>query len=389
MKTIWIGIAVAAVLTTTVTGCGSSSTKGSSTKASGTGKPSSSSSGASGGSSCLTAATHAADTAAGRAKPNFPTATVDAAKAKGKTVWMIQSTITPLVTDVTTAFDQAASVAGVKTRIINGNGSVNTTVQAASEAVAQHAGAIVLFAVPVTEVQSQITAAKAAGIPVIDTFDGDTGKHMTAQGVYGHVSENPVAAGKTVADWMLTDTSCKLDTAILGSAAVTPHVLSAKGAQSEVSRLCPSCKSQFVNLNLTDLSTDAGTQAQETLRRDPSINVLMSCFDGAVPFIISGLQQSGGTKVKMISMDGTAAAISMIRSGAGPLAADVALPPAGYIGWAYLDQTLRALTGAPATDGVLPYRLIDKANVGSNSTDLFPGFANYKSQFEHLWGVTG
>ena len=388
MKKIWIGLAAAAIVTTTVTGCGSSGAKASSTKASSTGKPSSGSSSA-GGSSCVTAATQAADAAAGPAKPNFPTATVNAAKAKGKTVWMIQSTITPLVTDVTTAFDQAASIAGVKTKIINGNGSVNTTVQAASEAVAQHAGALVLFAVPVSEVQSQITAAKAAGIPVIDTFDGDTGKNMTAQGVYGHVSENPVAAGTTVADWMLTDTGCHLDTAILGSAAVTPHVLSAKGAQTEISRLCPSCKSQFVNLDLTALSTDAGTQAQETLRRDPSINVLMSCFDGAVSFIISGLQQSGGTKVKMISMDGTAAAINMIRSGTGPLAADVALPPAGYIGWAYLDQTLRALTAAPATSGVLPYRLIDKANVGSSSTDLFPGFVNYKSQFEHLWGVTG
>jgi ribose transport system substrate-binding protein len=384
MHKIWIGVAAAAVAVTTTAACGSTAAKTTATTA-----KSNAGGAAVTASTCLSTAKQATAAAEGEDQPNFPTATVDAARAKGKTVWMIQSTVTPLVTDVTSAFDQAASVAGVKTKIINGNGSVNTTVQAASEAVAQHAGALVLFAVPVTEVQAEITAAKAAGIPVIDTFDGDTGQNMTAQGVYGHVSEDPLAAGKTVADWMLTYTSCHLDTAILGASVVTPHALSAKGAEGEISRLSPTSKATFVNLDLTTLATSAGSQAQETLRRDPNVNVLMSCFDGAVPLITAGMNQSGGgSKVKIISMDGAAAEISLIRSGNSPLVADVALPPAGYIGWAYMDQALRALTGAAPADGVLPYRLIDKTNVGSTSTDLFPAFANYQAQFKHLWGVT-
>jgi ribose transport system substrate-binding protein len=383
MQKICLGAIAAAVVAASLAGCGSTSTK--------TSDPTTLSSGSSpvATSSCVTAAKQAVATAEGEALPNIPTATVDASKAKGKTVWMIQSTVTPLVTDVTNAFQQAASVAGVHTKIINGAGSVSTTVEAATEAVAQQADAIVLFAVPVTEVKPQVMAAKAAGIPVIDTFNGDTGEDMTAQGIFGHVSEDSLAAGKTVGDWMLAYTGCHLDTAILGASVITPHALSSQGARQEISRLCASCESTFVNLDLTKLSTDAGAQAEQTLRRDPNINVLMSCFDGAVPLIIAGMKQSGGSNVKIISMDGTDASISLIRSGTSAQIADVALPPASYIGWAYLDQALRALTGVAPANGVLPYRLIDSTNVGSAGTDLFPGFANYKSQFEKLWGVSG
>jgi ribose transport system substrate-binding protein len=188
---------------------------------------------------------------------------------------------------------------------------------------------------------------------------------------------------------MLGHTNCDLDAAILGASVIAPHALSAAGAAAEIKAQCSTCKSTFVNLDLTKLVTDAGSQAQQTLRRDPKINVLMSCFDGAVPLIVAGMNQSGIKNVPIISQDGTDASIGFIRSGTSPQVADVALPPTSYIGWAYMDQALRALTGAAPASGVLPSRLIDSTNVGASGTDLFPSFSDYKTQFEKLWGVTG
>jgi ribose transport system substrate-binding protein len=378
MRKVLSGVAIATVAATALTGCGSSS--GTSKTASGGGSASSA--------SCVAAVTKAVAAAKVAPPPNYPKQVLDAAKAKGKNVWMIQSTVTPLVTSVTEAFQAAGNAAGVKTTIVNGNGSVATTVTATSQAIAQHASAIVLFAIPITEVKAQIAQAKAAGIPVIDTFNGNTGQDLSAQGVFGHVSEDSKAAGKTVADWMLAHTNCNLDAAILGASVVAPHALSAAGAAEEIKTQCSSCKSTFVNLDLTKLVTDAGSQAQQTLRRDPKINLVMSCFDGAVPLIAAGMNQSGIKNVPIISMDGADASIGFIRSKTSPQIADLALPPASYIGWAYMDQTLRALTGTAPAAGVLPNRLIDTTNVGADGTDLFPEFSDYKTQFEKLWGVT-
>jgi ribose transport system substrate-binding protein len=389
MRKILLGTAIVTVAAIAVAGCSSS---GGGTSGAANSTSTATSTGAAGNTStasCVSAVTTAVETAKASPKPNYPTATVDTAKAKGKNVWIIQSTITPLVTDVTKAFQSAGDAAGVKTTVINGNGSVSTTVTGVSQAIAQHASAIVLFAVSVAEVKAQVAQAKAAGIPVIDTFNGDTGQDMSAQGVFGHVSEDSTAAGKTVADWMLAHTECKLDAAILGASVIAPHALSAAGAAAEIKAQCATCKSIFVNLDLTKLVTDAGGQAQQTLRRDPKINVLMSTFDGAVPLIVAGMNQSGIKNVPIISQDGTDASIGFIRSKSSPQIADLALPPVSYIGWAYMDQALRALTGAAPASGVLPSRLIDSTNVGTSGTNLFPSFSDYKTQFEKLWGVTG
>jgi len=379
------GVALLVAASVALVGCASAGTSSSSSSSSG--QQSASQTGSL--SSCVTAADRAEQSGQGPTKPNYPTTPVDVAKAKGKTIWMIQNSTTPLVTDVTTAFQQAGSVAGVQTKVIDGDGLISNMVSGVSEAVAQHAAAIVLFAVALSTVAPQVEAAKAAGIPVVDTFNGDDGQNLTAQGVVSHVSEDPKAAGGMVADWMLADTNCKLDAADLGASVVTPHELSREGAQAQVAALCSSCKFQFVNLDLTTMSTSAGPQAQETVRRNPGINILMSSFDGAVPFILSGLQQSGTTNVKIISMDGTQPEITMIRSHTSPVVADVALPPVSYIGWAYMDQALRAVTGATPFNGILPFRLVDDSNVGPAGTNLFPLFAGYQAAFEKLWGVTG
>ena len=140
--------------------------------------------------------------------------------------------------------------------------------------------------------------------------------------------------GKIAADWMLDYTGCHLNTAILGGSVVTPHVLAAAGTKAEIQKLCgSSCKSQFVNLDLSQLVTEAQQQAQQVLRRDPSINVMYPQFDGAVPFVIAGLKQAGDqSKVKLISADGTPQSIAYIRSGTSPQLADWSLPPGGLRG---------------------------------------------------------
>jgi ribose transport system substrate-binding protein len=372
--------------------CGSSSSNDASSSTQSSGSSTSAQAPNATTSSCVNAAKTAVATEEKPISPVYSTASVDAAKSKGKTVWMIQNTITPFVTAATQAFQQAGQAAGIDTKVVNGNGAIPQIDSGVSEAIAQHAGGIVLYAVNLATVATEIKAAKAAGIPVVDLVNGQSASENPAsEGVYGHVTEDAALGGKIAADWMLDYTGCHLNTAILGGSVVTPHVLAAAGTKAEIQKLCgSSCKSQFVNLDLSQLVTEAQQQAQQVLRRDPSINVMYPQFDGAVPYVIAGLKQAGDqSKVKLISADGTPQSIAYIRSGTSPQLADWSLPPAGFVGWDAMDQILRGMAGIAPASGVLPIQLLDTSNIGTPGTNLFPNFNNYQSKFEQLWGLGG
>lgn len=354
--------------------CGTDS-EGGSTKAAG------------GTDACVAAAKEIVDAGRADVTPFLPAETVDAAKAKGKTVWLIQSTVTPLVTAVTDGFKAAGKDAGVNVKVVNGNGSIPTTVGAVSQAIAQKADGIVLFAIATTAVEAQVKQAKAAGIPVVDTYNSNIGTDLTASGFFGHVSADYGQGGKEVAAWMMADSKCDVDTAIMGNAALQPHKAQRDAALAEFKECGGSCKGDYITLDLPKLATIAGPEAQQALRRDPNMKYIYSLLDGAVTFIAPSVQQSGRTDVKVASMGGDTASLERIRSGKSIHKAVVAIPPQSYQGYAFMDQILRAMTGGAAVDWKLTTRFIDKTNVGTSDADIFSQFKGVEAKFNTLWGL--
>jgi ribose transport system substrate-binding protein len=337
---------------------------------------------------CVAAAKKVVDAGRADVAPFVPTAAVDAAKSKGKTVWLIQNSLTPLVAAVTKGFQDAAKDVGVNVKVVSGNGSIPTIVSAVSQAVAQKADGIVLFAVSTTSIAAQAKEAKAAGIPIVDTYNDNSGQDLSAQGFFGHVTADYAAGGRMIAAWEAEDSGCKLKSGILGASALPPHKDQQVAASAELKKLCSSsCKSEFVNLDLTKLATDAGPQAQQLLRRNPDMKYIHALFDAAVTFIAPSVQQSGRTDVKAASMGGDAAALERVRSGKSMQKAVVAIAPQEYQGYAFMDQILRGMTGAPAVNWKLPIRFIDSSNVGSSDDSIFAQFNGVEKKFESTWGV--
>ena len=357
-------------------GCGGSgSDDGASTSAGGT-------------SACVAAAKKVVDAGRADVTPFLPDTPVDAAKAKGKTVWMIQSSVTPLVTAVTDGFKAAGKDAGINIKVVSGNGSIPTIVSAVSQAVAQKADGIVLFAIPTTAVAAQVKEAKAAGIPVVDTYNSNVGTDLSADGFFGHVSADYAEGGKEAAAWMMEDSKCKVDAAIMGNAVLAPHKAQRDAALTEFKLCGSSCKGQYVTLELPKLATDAGPQAQQTLRRNPDMKYIYSLLDGAVTFVAPAVQQAGRNDVKVVSMGGDAASLERIRSKTSIHKAVVAIPPQSYQGYAFMDQILRAITGEKAVDWKLTTRFIDASNVGKSDADIFPQFDGVEAKFRTLWGLS-
>jgi len=339
-------------------------------------------------SSCVAAAKEIVDAGRADVTPFLPDVPVDAAKVKGKTVWLIQNSLTPLVAAVTAGFEAAGADAGVTVKTVSGNGSIPDIVTAVSQAVAQEADGIVLFAIPATAVAAQVAEAKAAGIPVVDTYNSNVGQDLSAEGFFGHVSADYAQGGKEVAAWMMADSNCDLDTAIMGNAILAPHEAQRDAALAEFAAGCPdTCKGEYVSLDLPKLATAAGPQAQQVLRSNPDMKYIYSLLDGAVTFIAPAVEQSGGTDIKVASMGGDAASLERIRSGTSIHKAVVAIPPQSYQGYAFMDQIMRGMTGEQPVDWNLTTRFIDASNVGATDADIFPQFNGVEKKFTTLWGL--
>lgn len=379
-------LSVAAVLgMAALVACSGSTTSSTTTAA---GSAGSGSAAAGDTSSCVTDAKKIVDDGRADVTPFLPDAPVDAAKVKGKTVWLIQNSLTPLVAAVTAGFEAAGAEAGVTVKTVSGNGSIPDIVSAVSQAVAQKADGIVLFAIPATAVAAQVQEAKAAGIPVVDTYNSNVGQDLSAQGFYGHVSADYSQGGKEVAAWMMADSNCDLDTAIMGNAVLAPHEAQRDAALAEFAAGCPdTCHGEYVSLDLPKLATAAGPQAQQVLRSNPDMKYIYSLLDGAVTFIAPAVEQSGGTDIKVASMGGDAASLERIRSGTSIHKAVVAIPPQSYQGYAFMDQIMRGMTGEQPVDWNLTTRFIDASNVGATDADIFPQFDGVEKKFAALWGL--
>ncbi|MCW2854238.1 MAG: Sugar transporter substrate-binding protein [Nocardioides sp.] len=338
---------------------------------------------------CVAAATKIVDAGRAEVVPFLPSEPVDAAKAKGKNVWLIQNSVTPLVTAVTEGFQAAGKDVGVNIKVVSGGGSIPNIVTAVSQAIAQKADGIVTFAISPTAIAAQVKEAKAAGIPVVDAYNSNVGTDMSAEGFFGHVSADYAEGGRQVAAWMEADSGCDLHTAIMGNAILAPHKAQRDAAQTSFKETCgSSCKSEYLTLDLPKLATSAGPEAQQVLRRNTDMKYIYSLLDGAVTFIAPAVQQAGRSDVKVVSMGGDPASLERIRSGSSIHKAVVAIPPQRYQGYAFMDQILRAMTGAKAVDWELTTRFVDDSNVGTSDAEIFPQFAGVESKFQALWGTT-
>lgn len=363
-----------------VSGCGGSSDSDSTTTAP---------VGNTGGEDCVAAATKIVDAGRADVVPFLPSEPVDASKAKGKNIWLIQNSVTPLVTAVTEGFQAAGKDVGVNVKVVSGGGSIPNIVTAVSQAIAQKADGIVTFAISPTAIAAQVKEAKAAGIPVVDAYNSNVGTDMSAEGFFGHVSADYAEGGRQVAAWMEADSKCDLHTAIMGNAILAPHKAQRDSAQQSFQEACAStCKSEYITLDLPKLATSAGPEAQQVLRRNTDMKYIYSLLDGAVTFIAPAVQQSGRTDVKVVSMGGDSASLERIRSKTSIHKAVVAIPPQSYQGYAFMDQILRAITGGKAVDWKLTTRFVDETNIGANDSEIFPQFAGVESKFQALWGTS-
>ncbi len=370
-------LAVCAVIGSALTACSSSG--GSKSTSSG------SSSASSGASDCVSTATAAVKTYTAPLKPEFPTGKIDISSVTGKTLWFISPTqATGYVAAVTTAFTAAATAAGLKSQIFNGNAKPDLYNQGIEQAIASHAAAIVIYAINPSLVPNALADAKKANIPV---FADATGVPTPTDGtIRGTISVDFAAEGTQLANYALMTTGCKVNAAVAfdpNQKALTSQVTAIK---AQFAKACPStCKVTDLSMSLATMATSLQSQTSSLLLRDPTINLVISTFDSAATYMSPAVATAN---LKLIATNGLTANLDSVRTG-GTQIADVSYPPAEYNGWILVDQLLRAATNQPLTTTTLPLQLFDKSNIPATDdfATLWPNVVGYQSKFTTAWGL--
>ena len=388
----WSWVIALTLSTAGVVACGSSS--GSATTATTT------SSGPTTGATAVESSAVGANLAKYLGVPGFtpPGPPVNVASLRGKKVFVIPIEETPFTQAVEAGEQVAAKAAGVNLTFYPNQGEVSQWVQGMTTAIAQKPDLIILDTAPdPRQLQPQIAAAKAAGIPVLVTHFYDTTMPNPpacagcAAGVTGIVKAPISTAGAAEADWIINDSHGKADVLVvsLNGLLPVPGMLSATDGQ--FTQYCPSCKLKTVAINLSQLSTaGAFSQVSSALVQDPNINYIDPLFDASVPGTLAAIQTAGRTtKIRMIAFNGSSFALKDVASGTSPLVADVAEPDT-WVGYANMDQAFRILAGMPTVDETTPIRIFDSTNIAQAGTspNYNAGYGTtYTKGFFSLWGL--
>jgi ribose transport system substrate-binding protein len=373
-----LAIGAAMAISLAVAACSSSSSATNSaaaTSAAGT------SSAGSSASSCMASATAITSQYEKPMHATLPTASVNAASAKGKSVWLIAPIETAYVDAVQDSFTAAAKAAGLVPVIFNGKGSVATWNQGINEAVSQHAGAILLLSEDPALVSGALNSAFAAKIPVVDSDNVNPTDPLN--GLFAHVAGDYSTVGMVQAADMLVATKCDLNAFYAGYTVYKNLTEQKDGMTAEVSKLCPSCKLDFYTVNPT---TEAATLEPATLtalQRNPGINLLAGVTDVQSGEMMPALGVAG-KNIPLVGQSTQGPWVQWIES--GKLQADIAEGDEQYLGWAEVDEMLRAMTGAKPAFEDVPIQLYVKGSF--NESSPFASLGDYQSQFEKLWGAS-
>jgi ribose transport system substrate-binding protein len=150
---------------------------------------------------------------------------------------------------------------------------------------------------------------------------------------------------------------------------------------------CPTCKTQVVNAEATDIGTKLPQAIVSTIQQDPDINYVALAFGGMSTGVRSALNEAGFNDVKIVGEGSVAANLEALRAGTEQMwAAQVTKMQ----GWYATDVLLRFFNnqdlGDEQNDFVYPTQILTPDNV-PDSGDQYLEPADYQDQFKQLWGV--
>jgi ribose transport system substrate-binding protein len=268
-------------------------------------------------------------------------------------------------------------------------------VQDIENAVHAHVSVIVLLAIVPSSIATGLQAAKAAGIPVIETFIGNPALPSAADkalGVYADATYPYSRTGQLAAEWEIVQTGGKINSVVQQFAGQPPSDATAAGWTAALQKYCPSsCSSSADNVSTGAQTVQQIQSGAQVAAQNPKVNAIFPVYDYQMAYMLPELTAASATsRINLLSENADLAQMQELEQGTS-VKVDVG-NPVEWDGWAAVDEALRAVKGLPAVaDEKLPVRMFDTDNIKSINLSADPGTwyggANYQADYQKLWGV--
>jgi ribose transport system substrate-binding protein len=318
---------------------------------------------------------------------------------KNKKIWVITLTEqSPSVANVAKGIQQAGTLLGWTTTIVDGKASPTAWNNGIHQAIAAHANAIVLDIVDCQSVRSALQQARAAGILVYGAGGSDD---CNAPGVGlapefngstfllypGGVAAEVQQTGEVKAAWIASETGREGNVVEMHETdyLATEEVDAAFG--SSLHSFCPSCSVTQVPFLLTDLGTQLGPKLSAALLKDPSANAVVFPYDTAV--LLGGAtaieNSRRASSLHVMGGECLTANVDLIRQNKGQNAC-VGIPYL-WAGWAAVDGLDRLFNHQPDVWSGIGFQLIDRTHNLPGPGITYDGTENYQANYKRIWGL--
>ncbi len=346
--------------------------------------------------SVVAAAKAAVDQYLGQVQWKAPGPAINAAAAKGKSVWVIDlNTSIPFNRIMIDSMKTALTTAGMNVSTCDGQGTPSGWKQCADQAVANKPSLIIDQSIDPGLISTNMNNAVAAGIKVIEgnIHDPSSSAGLT-NGAIGGVAFPFIQVGRLMADWAIVDTSGRANAVIVTSSDVPNAAdIVEQGIKPEFASRCPACKVRVVDVPVSQWATQMTSSVQAALTADSAVNYILPIYDGMGTLVGPAIRQASATnRVKIVSFNADLAPMQDLAAGRF-VAADVGIS-VPWQGWAYADQAVRALVGEKPVVETVPIRIFNRDNVKGltlNDASLADGSwygpVDFRQQYKQLWGL--
>jgi ribose transport system substrate-binding protein len=310
----------------------------------------------------------------------------------GKTIWYVANGLNfPFSENLVTGVNKAAAVEGMKVVAVDGNGQPAKAASLIQEGISQHVAAIVIQAFPTASVDQPVKAAKAAGIPVIQINDGDPGlpsPTAKAAGVFANVASCYACGGSSLADLVVANTKGHADVAFIDVPDISTTISERNAFKARLAALCPSCKVMVASSPVAQWGT-LGQLTSSLLKSDPSINYLVPALSDMFP-IMKPAVYAANAQNKVQASAYNATKVNMVPLKQAVMVSGLVGNPEEWIGWAVVDEALRALSKQPpVADEKIPNRTFTHQDTQPLDLNQSPitwyGNAGFEAGYRKLW----
>lgn len=383
------GCACAVLIAGGIAACGGSSSKTTSSPASGgsTGTSTSSGTGTSGSGSSSGAA--AAVTAALKRPTSINISTPLKKKPPtGKTIIFLRCS-QPVCAGFEQGLAPAAKALGWKLANVGFQPTPEAEVQAIDNAVSQHPDGIFMTGLARSAIQSGLAKAQAAHIPMVDGYTTNAATPPIIANVANGPSGNS-ANPKSVANYIAAQNNCSGNTAVFNIPNYPILTFGTQVMTSTLKKLCPKMQVTVHNAQATDVGTSLPGQIVSVLQRDPSIKYVAYAFGDMALGVPQAMKAAGVTADLLGFGAGEPTNVENVAKGEETAETGTGIPYGGYRAMDAFARYFEGMSTKIDTSAINPGQLFDKTNAsGVTSWSQVATAPDMPQQFYKLWHVSG